>query len=75
MNKNEYITEVWRRLPPLLDPECEGMFTDDFGRFFDEGWIIDDAVRFAGVMEHFNREISEDVALNIMARIERKYKK
>lgn len=73
MNREQYVAAVIARLPELETDEERGMFADDAGRKFDEGWALEDTVRYLRWTEHVNPGIPEARALARMAEIASKY--
>ncbi len=74
MTKQEFIAEVWSRLPPVNDKgdiECTQRCIEEL---FEEGYTLEDAVRYTRHIEHVSPDIPEERALKVLHEISRKYK-
>lgn len=79
MTKMGYIDQAWNELGTEV---TLGLSQNDadavvrlFRQCFEEGWELNDAVRYARFTEHVNPDISEEAACKRLAQIASKYRK
>lgn len=72
MTKQEFITAVVHRLPPIPAESAE-TFSFTISRQYSRGFSIDDCVAWHLCTEELNPDLSEDTALRRMQALDTKY--